>query len=87
MDRITGSISARAGVSGEISTQAGIGGTLVIPEEVLPERYEGAYTVTPSGQEQRLRTEGMMMRGDVIIEPIPQNYGLVTWDGIKITIS
>ena len=87
MDRITGSISVRAAVAGGISIQAGIGGTLVIPEEVLPDRYDGPYTVTPSGQEQRLRTEGMMMRGDVIIGPIPQNYGLVTWDGIKITIS
>ncbi len=77
MDKITGSISVQSGVEG----------TLVIPEEVLPARYDGADTVTPSGQQQRLQTEGLMMRGDVIIEPIPQNYGLVTWDGIKITIS
>ncbi len=77
MDKITGSISVQSGVEG----------TLVIPEEVLPDRYDGAYTVTPSGQQQRLQTEGLMMRGDVIIEPVPQNYGLVTWDGIKITIS
>lgn len=49
--------------------------------------YEGDYAVTPSGSEQILRTNGLRMTGDITVAPIPQNYGLVTWNGAFLTIS
>lgn len=49
--------------------------------------YEGDYAVTPSGTEQILRTNGLRMTGDITVAPIPQNYGLVTWNGAFLTIS
>ena len=51
------------------------------------ETYHGAYTVTPSQETQILETNGLLMNGNVTIEPIPQNYGLVTWNGSVLTIS
>lgn len=49
--------------------------------------YEGAYTVVPGTVAQVLRTGGKAMAEDVTVEPIPQNYGLITWNGSIITVS
>jgi hypothetical protein len=49
--------------------------------------YEGDYAVTPSSSEQVLHTNGLRMTGDITVAPIPQNYGLVTWNGAFLTIS
>lgn len=49
--------------------------------------YMGAYIVTPSAEEQTLQTNGLRMTDDITIAPIPQNYGLITWDGSTITVS
>lgn len=49
--------------------------------------YEGPYEVTPSRHVQVLPTSGRKMDDDVTVNPIPQNYGLVTWDGAVLTVS
>lgn len=57
----------------------------VIP--ILPDDYQGAYTVTPTQQTQILETENLMMTSNVTINPIPSNYGLITWNGSFLTVS
>lgn len=49
--------------------------------------YDGPYEVEPSDAEQVLRCEERTMARDVVIAPIPSNYGLVTWNGSVITVS
>ena len=49
--------------------------------------YDGPYTVTPGPQAQVLETAGKAMREDVTVEPIPTNYGLITWNGSFLTVS
>ena len=49
--------------------------------------YTGSYTVTPSGQAQTLQTSGLLMSGNLTINPIPSNYGLITWNGSTLTVS
>ena len=49
--------------------------------------YEGAYEVTPAPYAQTLATERRSMFQDVVINPIPSNYGLITWDGSVLTVS
>ena len=49
--------------------------------------YEGNYIVTPTEQAQTLQTTNKLLNRDVIINPIPSNYGLITWDGTKLTVS
>ncbi len=49
--------------------------------------YEGDYTVTPTQEQQVLETDDLRMLGNVVIEPIPQNYGLITYNGRIITVS
>ena len=52
-----------------------------------PPKYDGAYTVTPSAETQTLNTRGKLMEEQVVIRPIPQNYGLITYNGNVITVS
>ena len=64
-----------------------IQGTLTIPSTVLPRSYEGEYEVTPTQQTQTLATDSLYMRGNITINPIPSNYGLITWNGSTLTVS
>ena len=49
--------------------------------------YDGPYTVTPGAEAQTLETNGKRMTADVVVEAIPNNYGLVEWNGSFIRIS
>lgn len=51
------------------------------------EVYDGAYSVTPSAVEQVLATSGKALEHDVVVAPIPSNYGLITWNGAILTVS
>lgn len=49
--------------------------------------YTGEYSVTPSAAAQTLETNGLRMTDNITINPIPTNYGLITWNGSTITVS
>lgn len=49
--------------------------------------YAGPYTVTPTRSQQVLQTSRLFMTGNVTVEPIPSNYGLITWNGAVLTVS
>lgn len=49
--------------------------------------FTGSYSVTPSGETQILETKNLRMTDNVTIEPIPNNYGLITWNGAFLTVS
>ena len=49
--------------------------------------YHGSYEVTPSQQEQVLETGRHLLTSNVIVKPIPENYGLITWNGSYLTVS
>lgn len=69
-------LTARATIEAEL--RGGAGG---VPE------YRGAYEVTPTQATQTLYTHGFQMAQNVIINPIPSNYGLITWNGATLTVS
>lgn len=62
-------------------------GNPVVREYVERNPYTGAYEVTPSAETQTLLTDGLRMTDNVVINPVPSNYGLITWDGTVITVS
>lgn len=62
-------------------------GTPVARDYVDTPAYEGAYTVTPTRGTQTLATEGKRMTENVTVNPIPSNYGLITWDGSVLMVS
>lgn len=55
--------------------------------EVQGDVFTGSYEVTPSAETQILETAHLNMAENLVINPIPNNYGLITWDGSTITVS
>lgn len=49
--------------------------------------YDGAYSFTPSSEEQTIETAGLVLSENITIKPIPSNYGLITWNGATLTVS
>ena len=49
--------------------------------------YEGPYEVTPTQETQILATEMLLATEDIIVNPIPSNYGLITWNGSVLRVS
>lgn len=63
-----------------------ISGAVPIITNVYPD-YSGICVVTPSNDTQILNTTDKILRSDIVIEAIPQNYGLITWNGAFLTVS
>ena len=51
------------------------------------QNYDGSYEFTPSADEQTVPTSGKRLAQDITIKPIPNTYGLITWNGSIITVS
>lgn len=52
------------------------------------EAYDGEYAITPMTKKQVMPTKGKIMADDVVVNPIPQEYGLITYDHNRtITVS
>lgn len=62
-------------------------GVVTYVSGTLHPTYTGAYTVTPTQSTQTLLTDDMLMTNNVTINPIPSNYGLITWNGSVLTVS
>ena len=62
-------------------------GIVTVVERIEGDVYGGPYEVTPSQQTQRLETRYKTATQDIVINPIPSNYGLITWNGSVLTVS
>lgn len=49
--------------------------------------YEGSYEITPNAETQTLETKNLRMTDNIVINPIPSNYGRVDWNGQYLTVS
>lgn len=49
--------------------------------------YGGPVEVIPSSEAQLLQTKDLVVKENIIVHPIPSNYGLITWDGSTLTVS
>lgn len=48
--------------------------------------YTGETVITPSEETQTLNTAGLAVEDNIVINPIPTNYGRIAWDGRTITV-
>ena len=64
----------------------GEAGIFTAIREILP-IYEGATEITPSTVAQTLNTRNKTVLTEIIINPIPSNYGLIAWNGSALTVS
>jgi len=49
--------------------------------------YEGDYVVTPTRERQELPTAGKSLALNVVVEAIPPEYGLVSYNGSSLRVS
>ena len=84
---IRGRIETDRQVQAHIRMENIIRGSAMQMLPVFPEQYDGPTTITPGPEAQTLATAELVVPADIIIEPIPSNYGLITWDGATLTVS
>lgn len=84
---IKGVLAARASLAGSLSPPASLSGGLSIPTYIDVDLYDGPTEVTPGEDRQVLRTANKTVIQDIIVNPIPSNYGLITWNGSTLTVS
>lgn len=85
---LDGECSLETTIDGDCDLLTVIDGEAVQVIEVSRQNYyQGDYVVTPAENQQTLITSNMLMADNLIIEPIPQNYGLITWDGTTLKVS
>lgn len=90
----------RVVIEGEISLVSQIDGDcgLILPSDgedgvvyevsaQTHDTYAGAYEWTPSAEAQVIPIADMIAAQDITINPVPNNYGLITWNGSTITVS
>lgn len=92
------SINAKGNLQGVVTTQQELKGNISAALElignvnaggvILPEYYEGEYEITPRTEAQVLDTKDKFLKDNVVVAPIPKEYGLVTYNQDKtITIT
>lgn len=80
-------LASAEALSFELSNGNDIEFTLTTPSQIGVDNYEGPYEVTPSANEQILNTRNLRTTDNITISAIPENYGLITWDGAKLKVS
>lgn len=59
---------------------------LNIVHRVVTDPYEGDYEITPSDLEQIIPILGKTATQDIRINPVPSDYGRITWNGSTLTV-
>ena len=54
---------------------------------VTADEYDGPYEATPTAAAQTFPTTGKLMVREFTVNPIPSNWGLITWNGSTLTVS
>lgn len=86
-DNLIGIISAESlYIQGELSASATLQGELTVPSSSSAV-YKGAYEFTPTRETQVISIDHKEALQDITINPIPQNYGLITYNGSVLTVS
>lgn len=70
--------------SGGENLKAEFGATVEIP---IAEFYPGPYEITPTQEKQIIPIGELAAAKDITVNAIPNNYGLITWNGSTLTVS
>lgn len=84
--RITGRLSVAGTITGSMSGVETLSGKIKVPSVVGVDPYEGEYAVTPGEETIVLSTGKKYMAENVVVNPIPSNYGKIVWNGAHLRI-
>lgn len=85
MDKLHGKLSHIQALSGSLSCVRTLVGSLATLNPYGD--YTGETEITPSNHDQVVQTAGKAMRENILVKAIPQNYGLISWNGSVLTVS
>lgn len=90
MNQVT--IPLRVSTDGDYTVEVSGGGNVNLGMDTtvtaaILEHYDGPYTVEPGSGPQTLNTLGKVMDYNVVVSAVPQQYGLITWNGSTLTVS
>ena len=74
-------------IDGAVDISINIEGSPDLFMPIIPDPYTGSYEFTASDTTQTINVEGMTMLHDIVIDPVPSNYGLITWNGSTLMVS
>lgn len=83
--RVDGGSSATVRVNDPPAVTFGTGE--YVPYVPAIDEFDGPYEVTPGATAQTLATRGLLSTADIVVNPIPSNWGRITWDGSTLTVS
>lgn len=73
-------------IDDDVGIDLGVTEQIVIEDhDTLP--YRGEYEFTPTENVQTVRINGLRATRNITINPIPNNYGKITWNGSVLTVS
>lgn len=87
---LDGEIDLDLALDGEIDLDLVQDGESGVVTEVIRSDYPfytGPTEVTPTNETQTLETQGKVVLSSIVVNPIPSNYGLITWNGAALTVS
>ena len=84
---ISGNLAELQSLTGNLSGESTLTGAITTAERVVNPTYTGKYGFTPTQETQIVPIEGLTASQDITINPIPSNYGLITWNGSTLTVS
>ena len=87
MDKLIGALSAVGRLDATLSGVQSLTATLSLPQAVAVDEYSGPYEFTPGDTPQVVEIANKKAADNITINPIPQNYGLITWNGATLTVS
>ena len=87
MDKLIGALSAVGRLDATLSGVQSLTATLSLPQAEAVDEYSGPYEFTPGNAPQVVEIANKKATADITIGPIPDNYGLITWDGSTLTVS
>lgn len=76
-------------MDGELETDLQMDGEIGIVtriREYSTPIYDGATEITPAEETQTLQTANKTVVQNIIVNPIPQNYGRLSWTGNTLTV-
>lgn len=86
--RLSGNIKSNTGIiKGNISTSfQKVSGNIKFGGTIA-NYYEGPYEFIPTQEEQLIEIDGLTARENIVVKPIPHNYGKIEWNGSYLYIS
>ena len=85
-NKLSASLAVEQGISGTLYSPQTLNAEIVLGGNAYPV-YQGPYEFTPSSEAQIVSVSHTIPISDITINPVPSNYGLITWNGATLTVS